>query len=188
MRQSGRDQMLPTPHAAGRGDRLRKLLIAALLVSVFAAGALALYITTKNSRTPAVITFDVPREVRVGQSFTAPLQISTTQAMNAAEFYYSFPADLLEVEAIDQDGSIFSLWIKDQPALNNEVGTLSFAGGLPRPGFRGRNGLVATVRFTAKKAGSASIVLDTDRSRILANDGLGSKIEATSPPISITVR
>lgn len=136
---------------------------------------------------PASVQLAFPKSSEANSLIEVPLQISTTVAMNAAEFYFSFPADLVEVEAIDRGGSFFELWITDQPAFDNSTGQLSFAGGLPKPGFTGKNGLVATVRFRAKKPGSGKIDLDQSKSRILANDGLGTKIDASFTPISFTI-
>lgn len=160
------------------------------LLAIFAALALLLgliWYWQNRETVPASIELKFPKQASVGQTLDVPLRISTDVPMNAAEFYFTFPQDLLEVTAIDQGGSFFALWIKDQPAFDNETGKLSLAGGLPKPGFVGKDGLVATVRFKTLRAGSGSITLDTATSRILANDGLGSKIEAAFAPISLTV-
>lgn len=142
----------------------------------------------KQPQTPASIHLEVPKSITTGQTFDVPLRVSTNVAINAAEFYFAFPPELLEVTTIDQGGSFYSLWIKDQPAFNNESGQLSFAGGLPKPGFTGKNGLVATVRFRAKASGNGQVTLDQAKSRVLANDGKGTKIEASFEPISFTIK
>jgi hypothetical protein len=163
-------------------NRLRYTL---LLLAIIGSGAL-LYLT--REKIPAKIVLDVPQSIKQSETFDVPLRISTTTPMNAAEFYFSFPAELVEVTEISQTGSIYSLWIKDQPAFDNALGELSLAGGLPKPGFVGRNGLIATVKFKAKKRGDGVITLDQNKSRILANDGLGTKIEATFEPVTLTVK
>jgi len=138
---------------------------------------------------PASISFELPAPFSVGQEIAVPLTISTTVAMNAAEFYFTFPPDILEVRSIDQAGSFYELWITNYPRFDNEAGTLELAGGLPKPGFVGRGGLVATVYFRAKIVGEGEITLDGEKSRILANDGLGTEIERrVFTPIRFQVR
>ncbi len=165
------------------GSTAPRLWILAILL--LALAGVIYYQTTQ--RPPAAINLELPGKLSVGKTVDVPLRVSTKVAMNAAEFYFAFPPELLEVEAIDQGGSFYTLWIKDQPTFDNTTGLLSLAGGLPKPGFTGRNGLVATVRVRALKAGSGQVTLDTAKSRILANDGLGTKIEASFEPISFTI-
>jgi hypothetical protein len=166
---------------------MNKLRYTLLLLAIIGSGAL-LYFSLTREKIPAKIVLDVPQSIKQSETFDVPLRISTTTPMNAAEFYFSFPAELVEVTEVSQTGSIYSLWIKDQPAFNNALGELSLAGGLPKPGFVGRNGLVATVKLKAKKRGDGVITLDQNKSRILANDGLGTKIEATFEPVTLTVK
>lgn len=166
---------------------MTRLRYALLLIVLFGAAAL-LYFSFTREKVPAAIELAVPSSSALGQEIRVPLRISTTVPMNAAEFYFSFPEELVEVKRIDRADSFFALWIKDQPAFNNETGELSFAGGLPKPGFVGEDGLVATVYLTPKKRGQGIITLDQQKSRILANDGLGTKIEATFDPISFTIK
>lgn len=161
-----------------------------ILIAIFfllTIGVLGYYFRTSDAP-PASIEFAVPQKIRAGETFDIPLRISTSVAMNAGEYYFSFPSELLEVQAIDRGGSFYALWITNQPAFNNELGQLSFAGGLPKPGFTGKDGLVATVRVKAKQPGTGSITLDQERSRILANDGLGTQINASFEPISFTIK
>lgn len=166
---------------------MNKLRYTLLLLAIIGSGAL-LYFALTRHRVPASIELQIPRSIKQSETFEVPLRISTSVPMNAAEFYFSFPKDLVEVVEIDQSGSFYALWIKEQPAFDNNTGDLSFAGGLPKPGFVGRNGLVATVKFKAKMRGTGLVILDQTKSRILANDGLGTKIEATFEPVSITIK
>jgi hypothetical protein len=166
---------------------MNKLRYTLLLLAIIGSGALV-YVALTREKVPASINLEVPKSIKQAETFEVPLKISTNVPMNAAEFYFSFPAELVEITEISQTDSIYSLWIKDQPAFNNALGELSLAGGLPKPGFVGRNGLVATVKFKAKKRGDGVISLDQNESRILANDGLGTKIEATFEPVTLTVK
>lgn len=145
------------------------------------------YYIQQPPRPPASVRLNFPEAARTNDLIEVPLEISTSVAMNAAEFYFNFPADLLEVETIDRGGSFFDLWITDPPTFDNTTGLMSFAGGLPKPGYVGKNGLVAKIRFRAKKPGSGQITLELEKTRILANDGLGTKIDASFTPISFTI-
>lgn len=159
-----------------------------LLVVGLAAVGILVYWFEKN-QPPGQIVFNFPKTLAAQQSLTVPLTISTTKAMNAAEFYFSFPADLVSVKEIQTTGSIYQLWIKNSPSFDNTTGQIYIAGGLPKPGFIGRNGLIAKVVFTTKKSGQGTITLDQTKSRILANDGKGSKIStSTWQPISFEIR
>ncbi len=159
---------------------------ALLLVATFAAIGLLVFAFTRK-QDEARINLEFPRSAAQNSQFLVPLKISTAQTINAAEFYFSFPPDLVEVVKIDQSGSLFALWIKDQPTFNNKTGEVSFAGGLPNPGFNGKDGLIANVTFKAIKRGQGVISLDEIKSRILANDGLGTKVNALFEPISFTI-
>lgn len=110
---------------------------------------------------------------QVGKTFSVELRVDTADVLiNAAEVKIYFPAKNLEVLKIAKEGSVFSLWPKE-PIFSNESGEISFAGGLPHPGFKGA-GQIIVIEFRAKKAGEA--ILTFDESRVLANDGQGTNI------------
>jgi hypothetical protein len=163
----------------------RRIFLGIIALALIAAGFL--YYTLIYKKQPAKIVLDFPSTVQLSQEFDVPLKISTPVTANAAEFYFNFPPELVEVTTIDTTGSIFQLWITKQPQFDNSKGQLSFAGGLPTPGYSGNDGLIATVKFRAKQAGSGEITLDRNRSRILANDGLGTAIESVFINIRFTV-
>lgn len=161
----------------------RKLL---LITVVLAAVVIVAYWLATAER-PAKINFDFPRNATAGKELRVPLRISVSEPVNAAEFYFQFPTELLEVKTVDKTDSFYQLWIVDYPKFDNTLGTLELAGGLPKPGFVGRDGLIATVVFRVKTTGSGTITIDQDRSRILANDGLGTAIDSTFTPISFSI-
>ena len=138
-------------------------------------------------KTQASINFEPPSNLQVGGQFEVPLTISTTQTINAAEFYFAFPTNLVQVKQIKVDGSFFQLWVKNSPSFANDKGNIYLAGGLPTPGFSGKNGHVATVVFVAKQVGIGQITLDA-KSRILLNDGKGTALPATYSPVSLIIR
>jgi len=136
----------------------------------------------------SVIELPVPREVTVGSEFRVPLQVDVPTAINAGEFYFTFPPDLLEVSHIDQGGSFYQLWITGYPKFDNANGRIELAGGLPKPGFQGENGLVATIVFKAKQPGRATIQLDEGKSRLLANDGQGTEVVSRFRPAILSIK
>ncbi|RJO59464.1 hypothetical protein C4546_02095 [Candidatus Parcubacteria bacterium] len=109
----------------------------------------------------------------VGQSKTISiLVVSADQAMNASQGVVSFPTDKLQVTSLAKTG-LFGYWTQE-PTYSNNSGTVSFAGGLPTPGYKGSGRSVLTVTFKAKKTGAAKISFTSGV--ILANDGQGTNI------------
>lgn len=158
-----------------------------ILIGIALAIGMLLFAFTRE-KTPGKIFFDAPHSTTVNQQFEVKLYIGSSVAVNAAELYFTFPKELVKVESINKDGSIFALWIKNQPTFNNSAGEISFAGGLPTPGFKARKGLVATVKFIGISRGEGKLLLDSKKSRMLANDGLGTEVEAVFEPISFTIK
>ncbi len=111
----------------------------------------------------------------VGGTFTVSVILNTNgSSINALEADLSFPPDKLQVVSPSLGYSIISVWT-NQPKFDNQIGTLSFQGGLPTPGINTTKGVVATITFRVKSIGQALIkILDT--SRVLLNDGLGTDI------------
>ncbi len=110
-----------------------------------------------------------------GEIFSVELELETeVAAINAARAIIYFPADKLEVKEISKDNSIFVLW-PEEPLFNNRAGTIVFSGGLPQPGFQGKQRIIKIV-FEAKAEGMAFLSLG--EGQILANDGKGTDILA----------
>ncbi|MDP3963858.1 MAG: cohesin domain-containing protein [bacterium] len=110
----------------------------------------------------------------VGRTFTVAVRVDTAgQAINAGEAALSYNPDVLEAVSISTEGSIFSIWTQE-PTFSNYSGSLTFSGGLPSPGFNGPAGLLFSVAFRTKAAGSVSILFVSGA--ILANDGQGTNI------------
>lgn len=160
------------------------MVLVVLAIGVLIFGA---YLLTRP-KLPAKITLVPPDSIQAAQTIEIPLRVSSSTTINAGEFYFSFPTDLLQVKEIKKDDSFFELWVTDSPSFNNATGELSLAGGLPTPGFTGQDGLVATVVFETKQSGIATIRLDREKSRLLANDGLGTKVEAGFTDVRLEVK
>ena len=110
---------------------------------------------------------------RVGSQFSVKVKVNSDGApINAAKSEISFSTNLLEVQSLSKSGSIFSLW-PEEPTFSNSKGQISFAGGVPAPGFTGV-GTILTINFRAKKAGEAKPSFNNGQ--VLAADGRGTNI------------
>ncbi|MBU0597775.1 carboxypeptidase regulatory-like domain-containing protein [Patescibacteria group bacterium] len=109
----------------------------------------------------------------VGSSFSVSLGVNTDGvAINSAQATVSFPNDILEVSGVSSAG-IFTLW-PVTPTFSNATGTVTFAGGLPTPGYTGSAGTIITISFNTKVAGTANVTIGGGS--VLANDGLGTNV------------
>lgn len=157
------------------------------IISMLLIVAIVVFVLWRQNKVKeAEIILKIPKNVRVEEEIDIPINIDTAnQNINAAEVYLRFdPADL-EVLSVSKDNSFFSLWIKDQPAFSNERGEISFAGGLPNPGFSGR-GQIGSIKVKTKRKGSILIEFD-QKSRTLLSDGLGTEIKLHLDPINFKV-
>jgi hypothetical protein len=110
----------------------------------------------------------------VGNIITMKVYVNTLgKSINNADAIIQFPTDMLDVISITKNSSIFSLWV-EEPSFSNNIGTITFNGGVPSPGYTGQSGYIVSVTFKAKKQGTASILF-TDGS-VRENDGLGTDI------------
>lgn len=124
--------------------------------------------------------------VTVGDTVRATIVVNSGGvAINNAEAILHFPTDLLHVTSISSASSIFSLWV-EQPAFSNDLGQVTFNGGVPNPGFLGASGAVLTVAFRADGAGAAALMLSDEAVR--ANDGLGTDVFSSSSGTTINIR
>jgi hypothetical protein len=105
--------------------------------------------------------------------------------MNNAEAIVNFPSGILEVISVSKSESIFPLWV-EEPTFSNALGTVTFNGGIPNPGYSGSAGTLVTVTFRAKQAGTASVSLAG--AAVRANDGLGTDILSGTSGAQIDIR
>lgn len=109
-----------------------------------------------------------------GRTFPVTVFVSSpTQAINALSGDISFPPDKLQLVSISKTGSILTLWVQE-PTFSNTLGTVSFAGVVPNPGFTGSVGNVITLNFKVVGQGSATVKFNAGE--VLANDGNGTNI------------
>jgi len=122
------------------------------------------------------ISFAVPsqQDHEVGEFF--PMQIKITgikQAINSVRVDFSYNPSQIAVVDISTKGSFANIFIQKQ--IDNKAGIARFAGGLPNPGFSGKDGIFATVYLEGLKEGITSIHF-LPSSVVLANDGRGDNL------------
>jgi len=116
----------------------------------------------------------------VGDTFIASIFVNAeAEAINAVEATLNFPGDLLEVVDLNTYNSILQLWI-DDPAYINELGLITFIGGVPAEGYAGEKGLIGKIIFRVKKEGRVFVSFKDNSSRILLADGLGTEAPLTT--------
>jgi len=114
----------------------------------------------------------------VGEVFYVKVMINTDgAAINASQTVVNFTQDTLKVVSVSKTGSIFTLWPEDAVYSNSE-GKVTFAAGLPTPGYNGDSGRALTIGFQARAVGEAKVSFGD--SSILANDSRGTNIFALS--------
>ena len=122
-------------------------------------------------------------KVYVGETLSATLILDTPdKPVNVVEAKIIFPTDKMEVISLSKVDSIISLWV-EEPTYSNVTGTITFSGGLPTPGFRGRAGKLLTITFKAKDAGEA--LINIEDATVLANDGLGTDVLIETQPAKL---
>lgn len=146
------------------------MLSATLVVHAYAIGPNTLALSSSKTSVP------------VGESITVTVSVaSPTQAMNAVSGSLTIPGTL-SVGSISTSGSVVNFWTQEPSVIGNRI---QFEGIVLNPGYIGTKAKVFTFTLTAKRAGTASIML-TDGA-ILANDGLGTNIIDTLGSTSIAV-
>lgn len=112
----------------------------------------------------------------VGNTFSVQIKVNSGGvAINTSEGTLVFNPDKLEVKSISKTDSIFTLWVQE-PAFSNSLGTITFAGGKPSPGYTGAAGTINTITFKAKTATFATADLTFAVGSVLADDGKGTNV------------
>lgn len=118
---------------------------------------------------------------QIGKTFSLTLNLTATENVNSASGTVVFPGTLLQAVSVSQTGSIFTNWPQN-PTISGE--TISFAGGLPNPGYSG-TGKIFSITFKAKAAGTAGVTVTNGKT--LANDGKGTDVYAGTNTAVITI-
>ena len=93
----------------------RRRIFVGILVIILATAGYLYYNFANLQQPPAKVFLEIPKILETNQEISVPLKLSSSEVMNAAEFFFSFPTDLVEVVSIDITGSIYSLWVLDHP-------------------------------------------------------------------------
>ncbi len=119
-----------------------------------------------------------------GDSFVLDLKISSDKSINVIDGTLTYNKDVLKIKNVSIEGSLISLW-QTSPVFDNDKGTLTFVGGSPG-GFKGEDGEVLRITFTARKEGITKVDFQ-DIFSVYLNDGKGTSISPWLEPLSITV-
>lgn len=104
-------------------------------------------------------------------------------AVNNAEATITYPTNTLELVSAGKSGSIFSLWIEEP--TTETLGSVSFNGGVPNPGYSGSAGRLISLVFRAKAPGIATV--SAVNASVRANDGLGTDVLTSSSGANIRI-
>jgi len=121
----------------------------------------------------------------IGDTISVALVVNTSdQSVNVVEGKITFPSDKMEVISISKTDSIITLWAQE-PVVSSNQDFIAFSGGIPSPGFIGTAGQIMTISFKVKSDGDA--VIGIEDAQVLANDGFGTNILATTTPTHLTL-
>ncbi len=151
-----------------------------LLIASALAGALSASVLVANlSGVPTAISLTPGGgTVSVAATFTVHVQISSEIPVNVFQGLIAFDSTRLQVERIDYNTSIATLWA-EEPWYENGDGTISFIGGTTiAGGFVGTGDLI-TITFRSTRPGTAAVTLR--ETRVLKHDGLGTDAAVTTP-------
>lgn len=147
-----------------------KKIIFILTVSLFCFPFEALAIGASLYLAPSTGTYTV------GNTFSVQVRVNTGGvAVNAVDGSLVFNPDKLEVASIRKDESVFNLWVQE-PSYSNALGSISFGGGRPTPGYTGSSGTIVTITFRAKTATLDTANVTFAGGSALADDGKGTNI------------
>lgn len=164
----------------------KKIIIIVAVILVLISALTFLYLNFNKKNETSNITLSSDGVKKVGETFSIDVNLETgPKAINAAEVNLKFDPGMIEVVSVDREGSFFQIWIEGQPTFSKD-GTISFAGGLPTPGFKGE-GKIGTIKAKALNPGTTSIKFE-DKSRMLLDDGEGTEVKLMLEPIEINVR
>lgn len=154
------------------------------LLALLAIVAYFLFRPTKGAKEATITAPNIKQGS--GHRVTVPIVINTGgKIINAAQIFLKFDPQQVQVEAMNKEGSFFTVWVKDQPAFSNDKGDISFAGGIFSPGFKGQ-GRVASVTLVSKRATKTQLTF-TPETSVLLNDGLGTAIPLHLEPIKVDI-
>jgi hypothetical protein len=154
-----------------------------LIVYAFFLGAVFVLISPVHAAELFVNSTSTNEELGLNQEWKAEVFInSNAENINAVEGKLLFPANLLEVKEISDGDSVINLWL-EKPQLSAD-GQIDFSGITPN-GFDVAQGLVFSVIFSAKQAGSGALAFS--QTRVLLNDGAGTAATLATSSLSFII-
>ena len=110
-----------------------------------------------------------------GSIFDVSVYINTLKtSINTMKLTVKFPTNKLSIVRPSAGKSLIQLWL-EPPSYSNSEGFARFVGVIPN-GVKTESGLITTITFKALVPGEATIYISSN-SEVLANDGLGTKVE-----------
>ncbi|MDO8604491.1 MAG: cohesin domain-containing protein [bacterium] len=147
------------------------------LIVLFSAPTFALAVEARTLLQQATIFFSPSNQtVLEGSVFEVSVFLNTKKgSVNAVDLNLRYPADKLEIVRPSAGKSLIEVWL-EPPFYSNTEGRARFSGIVPN-GIITSSGLITTITFRAKKTGDAKISV-ASVSKILANDGMGTEVQA----------
>ena len=121
-------------------------------------------------------------EIGIGDEVRIDLLFSSNENINAFEGKLTFSSNLFDLKDIQEGNTIINLWIERPQAIENQI----IFSGITPGGFKGENGLIFSVFFRAKKAGTA--VLNIDQAAALLHDGIGTEAELSVTDFNLLIK
>ncbi|MDO8466773.1 MAG: cohesin domain-containing protein [bacterium] len=130
----------------------------------------------------ATFYFDKDKvEAGVGDSFRVEFIMDSLENVNAVEGKINFPGNLLEVQNINDAGSVVSLWIERPAAVKDQI---IFSGAIPG-GYPALGGHLFSIDFKAKQVGTG--LVSAGSVSALLNDGKGSSSTVIVKKLSVAI-
>lgn len=126
-------------------------------------------------------------DTRIDQDELARVNVRVDTAgyfINAFELYVSY-TDTIDIVDISRGNSFADTWVR-APRIDEERHKIVFIGGVTH-GTTMNDGILAQLLMKGKAAGDAELTLDTTRSAVYIDDGLGTELSLQSVPFSLTV-
>ncbi len=150
------------------------IIIFGLLVSPFFGG---------DAFASQVKVYSENTEVEIGDQVYVGLILNTEgKLINAVEGELKFSSDILTLKEVFDGSSVIDMWV-DKPIA--ELSDSIFFSGIILDGYNGKNGLIFSAVFEAKKEGS--VVINVAGMRTLLHDGRGTEEPSTVFAFSMKV-
>lgn len=134
-----------------------------------------------------IAQFTIPskNQYPVGEIFPFKIELmNIPAAINVVQADLSFDPNLVEVVDLSVQETFADFFV--QKEFDNTKGYLRVSGGIPNPGYREPQGLLAIAYLRGKKPGAIKLQY-LDSSLVLANDGKGSNLLADYPSIPFII-